>query len=123
MNTPDLPKWVTQAKDVLDDSARDLDGATLSRLNRARHAALEQRPARSRSRIWWIPAGVASACVLLLAVAIWQRPFSSVNPANSGAAALSGSDADIVSGDDTLEFYQDLDFYAWLDAQQDNDNG
>lgn len=122
MNAPNLPPWLDQAKNILDDSARDLDGATLSRLNRARQASLQQRAPRAR-RSWLMPASVASACVLLLAMAIWERPFLS---SQSGGGAmknpvgLSGSDADIVSGEDTLEFYQDLEFYAWLDAEQDN---
>lgn len=120
MKTPNLPPWTDQAKTLLDESARDLDGATLSRLNRARQAAVSQRAPRLRQR-WFVPAGLASACLLVAAVVMWQRPFMTA-PAAKNPIGLSGSDADIVSGDDTLEFYQDLEFYAWLDAQQDTDS-
>ena len=106
--------WVGQAKAVLDESAEGLDAATLSRLNQARHAALSGRPARQH---WFVPAGLASACVLLLAVLTWHayRPMSS-DDAVFPKAATSG-DIELVSSDDSLEFYQDLEFYAWLDAQ------
>ena len=113
--------WVGQAKAVLDQSAEALDAATVSRLNQARHAALARRPARQH---WFLPAGLASACVLLLAVLTWHtyRPGAS-DDAVFPKAATSG-DIELVSSDDSLEFYQDLEFYAWLDAQdQDQDLG
>ncbi|HEX6834314.1 MAG TPA: hypothetical protein VF132_12335 [Rudaea sp.] len=121
MNNERLPEWTAQAKGLLDESARDLDAATLSRLNRARQAALGTR--RARGRTWMFPAGLASACMLLLAVAFWQHPLAPSAMPGGDALAGSPTDSEIVSGDDTLEFYQDLAFYAWLDAQQDNDNG
>jgi hypothetical protein len=123
MNAPPLPLWLEQAKSLLDESARDLDAATLSRLNRARQASLQLRTPRVR-RSWLMPASVASACVLLMALAVWQRPFLSSQPGGvttmKNPVGLSDGDADIVSSEDTLEFYQDLEFYAWLDAEQDN---
>ena len=74
MNTEPLPDWTGQAKQVLDESAQNLDAATLSRLNRARQRALEQ--ARPRAlRPWFVPAGLASACAVLIAVAVaWHVP-------------------------------------------------
>jgi hypothetical protein len=119
--------WVGQAKALLDQSAEGLDAATLSRLNRARQAALAGNRPRV-ARPWFVPAGLASACVLLLAVAAWHAD------APSGVARLpslplmangssSGGDIDLVSGDDSLELYQDLEFYAWLDAQDQGSDG
>jgi hypothetical protein len=29
----------------------------------------------------------------------------------------------MMTSDDGIEFYQDLDFYAWLDAQEKDNNG
>ena len=128
----DLPNWTTQAKRALDESAQSLDAATLSRLNRARQRALElSRPRRLRS--WFVPAGLASACAVLLAVAVvWHRPtapsnaldpFVAVPGAGQAAGGFSANDLDLVSSDDGIEFYQDLDFYAWLDAQGQDNNG
>ncbi len=109
-----LPEWTAQAKQVLDDSAQSLDAATLSRLNRARQTALATR-ARRPMQFWFLPAGLASACALLLALAVWQ-PHHAGGSAASNASVASAGDADDGSAD-TPEFYQDLEFYAWLDAQ------
>jgi hypothetical protein len=113
----DRPSWVEQATGLLDDSARDLDAATLSRLNRARQAALELRRPR-RAHPWLLPAGLAGACALLLAVAVWQPRYRAA-PAQMPATAATAD-----AGDDeaSLEFYQDLEFYAWLDAQNQGDD-
>ena len=132
-NENKLPDWTSQAKQVLDESAQNLDAATLSRLNRARQSALESaRPRRLRS--WFVPAGLASACAVLLAVAVvWHRPATapqnSPDPflpsatANFSGNAVAGNDLDLVSSEDSIEFYQDLDFYAWLETQGGDNNG
>ena len=132
-NENKLPDWTSQAKQVLDESVQNLDATTLSRLNRARQSALESaRPRRLRS--WFVPAGLASACAVLLAVAVvWHRPTtapqSSPDPflpsatANFSGNAVAGNDLDLVSSEDSIEFYQDLDFYAWLETQGGDNNG
>jgi len=127
-NTPqtnefDKSGWVAQARQLLDESADGLDAATLSRLNRARQAALAPRSRRS-PRLWLLPAGLAGACAMLLAVAIW-RPHHAApaagdlggHPAAAAGETNTAGATDTIVGDDSVEFYQDLDFYAWLDAQ------
>ncbi len=123
----EFPAWVAQARNLLDDSAQQLDAATLSRLNRARQAALEQRRAHL-PRPWFLSAGLASACALLLAVAVWhvRTPAPGVPAAaitTGGGTGFNASDMDMVSGDDSLELYQDLEFYAWLEAQDQDSAG
>ncbi|WP_395679127.1 hypothetical protein [Dokdonella sp.] len=118
MNTPrnDEP-WVDRAVALLQQSADGLDAATLSRLNRARQAALAQ-PRHAR-HLWW---GVATTCAvaLVLAVGIARRELPSP-PAlpvqDSGAIDALAAD------DDNPDMVDDLDFYAWLDAQQHDDEG
>jgi hypothetical protein len=112
-----LHGWADRARVLLDESADGLDAATLSRLNRARQAALAQRrPAR---RQWALPAGLASACVLLLAVLTWHSygPTVGVSLENPLARTAAPGDLDLVASEDSLEFYQDLEFYAWLETQ------
>ncbi len=125
-NEFDKESWISQAKTLLDQSAQEFDAATLSRLNRARQAALGQaRP--SAAQRWFLPAGLASACVLLLAVAAWHSyaPPGGMAPALPLAAATGSNsgDIDLVSSDDSLELYQNLEFYAWLDAQDQDFDG
>jgi len=117
------PAWINQANQVLDDSVRDLDAATLSRLNRARQAALAQ-PRPRAPRAWLLPAGLASACALLLAVAVWQPHHRT--EAQPTALLATGATAAVDDGDSeetSAEFYQNLEFYAWLDAQNKGGDG
>ena len=106
--------WTQAAKELLDASAQDLDAATLSRLNRARQGALGHR---RRAPRWVIPAGLASACMVLLAIALWHGRTGS--PVHNAAEVAVANDA---SADDD-EFYEDLDFYAWLEAQEQGPEG
>jgi hypothetical protein len=129
MNEFENEPWIAQARKLLDQSAQEFDATAMSRLNRARQAALAQRRPRV-SRIWFVPAGLASACALLLAVALWH-PRAPTVEAGYGTLALplaatknaTGGDMELVSGDDSLEFYQDLEFYAWLNGQDQDTDG
>ena len=112
--------WIADARTLLDDSARAIDAGALSRLNQARHAALAQRRLRI-SRVGWFPlAGVAATCVLLLTVAVWNPHRRSAEPGFATSQAL--GEADAAAGDD-IEFYQNLEFYAWLEAQDQDSDG
>jgi len=121
MNPSDPQSWLADVRARLDESTQSLDAATLSRLNQARHAALA---ATSRGqRVWWLPAaGLAASCALVLAVVAWYPSAHRVGPAAPAAAHSSVSDAE-VAADDGIEFYQDLEFYAWLDAQEQESGG
>jgi hypothetical protein len=103
----------TQA--LLRESAEQLDGATSSRLTQARHAALaavEQR--QNKARYWLLPAtGVAAATVIAVALTNHLAPETQQMTATV-ADAVSIDDMEIVTADDSLEFYRDVDFYAWL---------
>ncbi|MBS0569108.1 MAG: hypothetical protein JSS28_00725 [Proteobacteria bacterium] len=133
MNTNEFPGWTERARSLLDESARDLDAPALARLNRARQAALAQRAPRRRAGWLFMPAGLAGACALLLAVGVWQarRPPSVATPAAAPAQAatakagsgLNAGDLDMIASGDNLDMVQDLDFYAWLDAQDEDHNG
>ena len=107
--------WVARTRAALEQDAAGLDAATLSRLNRARQAALDARAPRStRSR--WIGAGAAAALAAAFALALVVR---APDPARLpvGEAAVAQEDIDLLSGEDEVELYEDQEFYAWLDAQ------
>jgi len=107
------PQWTSQAKVLLDASAHELDAATLSRLNRARQSALAQR--RKPAVRGFIAAGLVSACALLLVVTVWHGR-AGTPPAQRAATAVAANadDIDPLAEDD--DFYADMDFYAWVDA-------
>lgn len=114
MAEPDEDPWTERIRQQLDTGARDLDAATLSRLNQARQAAL-QAATQAKPRPWLWPATLAGAFSLALAVAIWPRVLPSpVLPPEAGGSA---DDFSMLASEEQLELYGELDFYAWLDAQ------
>ena len=120
MNASDPQSWLADARASLDESTQSFDAATLSRLNQARQAALAQRRSRGL-RGWWLPAaGLATSCALLFAVIAWYPSGRLAVPAAPARPFV--SDAEIAA-DDGIEFYQDLEFYAWLDAQEQESGG
>lgn len=110
--------WLDRSIGLLDRSAEALDAATLSRLTQARHAAAAASARRPR---WQRPGlvgaiGVA-ACALVLGIAV-RRPQAPP----SAIAPVTAVDA-LAADDDDLGLYEDLDFYAWLDAEQHDGEG
>ncbi len=98
-----------QAREAFDASVDKLDGATLSKLNQGRHAALAEldRPVRQWTR--WVPAtGVAAA--VAVAVMVMQSPA----PVNDLPTAV--TDMEILLGEDSIEMLEDLEFYSWIDT-------
>jgi len=103
------------ARRLLDASVAGLDAATRSRLNQARQRALaghtRRRPILGSG--WgggWALGGVAaSVCVMVIAYALWQG-----QPAGQPYDAL--ADLEVLTADDQIDLYEDLDFYEWLDS-------
>jgi hypothetical protein len=108
-----------RSRELLQQSAEQLDGATRSRLTQARHAALDaikQRQRKGMGWYWLLPA--TGAAVAAAAVLFVQQPspeqVAITAPTSSPIAAIDAMD--IVTAEDSLEFYRDVDFYAWLDS-------
>lgn len=112
---PQDAPWLDATRRALDDDAASLDAATVSRLNRARQAALDAARAPRRAR-WLLPAAFAAAACGALALAIVPRMMApAVVPP---AMAETGADFELLATGEELTLYQDLEFYAWLDSQQ-----
>jgi hypothetical protein len=96
-----------RSRELLEESARRIDGRTQSRLTQARHAALD-RAARHARPGWrlWVPAGAAAA-VAALAVLSWQPAPPGVSPVED-LELLTDADAP-----DFLDEAADLEFYVW----------
>ena len=119
-----VTEFERNARVVLTESLARVDARTRSRLNQARHAALEATLARPR-RGWrsfaLMPAAGAAAAAVLVAVMLWHRePSGAVPPLFEGRApAVSAEDMDLLADKDALDLMEGWDgsFYEWAAAQ------
>jgi len=108
--------FLKAAKKTLDESLDTIDAATLTRLRAARRAAMTQS-GPPPWRLWrnaWAPAGAltAVALVAVTAVSLWNAGMQ------DPVVPLAWEEAPILGSADDLEFYQELEFYYWLQDEQ-----
>ena len=115
MNEPsDKDQFLQKVQNTLDQSVDGLDDDTLRALRNARRKAVttsERRPG------WLLPVGglAMAATVAAFSVSLWMAdPQPGVNPQLPPLEDLA-----LLGDAESLEFYQDLDFYLWLDDEQD----
>ena len=105
------------ARTALDDSIEHLDARVLSRLNQARHMALEPQSAG----LWvlakrgnWIPAGAtAAAAVFALTIALPATSPLTSSVDDISLPNLVVEDASLAALEDS-ELLEDLDMMLWL---------
>ncbi len=122
VNEP-LTEFERNARVVLEQSLARIDARTRSRLNQARHAALEAAGARRRA--WWrsltlMPtAGAAAAALLVAVLLLWHRQPGG-EPAVPEAQHV--EDMELLADGEALELLDGWDgpFYEWATAQTDN---
>ncbi len=113
MSTSDKD-FADKAKAQFDESVERLDGATLSRLNRGREAALDAARDRRQPWVYWLPATGAAAAVVI-ALTMTMGPEA---PVDTPVA-----DFEILLGEESIEMYEELEFYAWLESTDFEANG
>ncbi len=100
-----------EAKTAFDRSVDGIDAATLSRLNRGRQRALASAGRSGGAWLRWMPAaGVATA--VLLAVVMMRGPV------NEEALVAPASDLEILLSEESIEMFEELEFYSWLGSQE-----
>ncbi len=101
----------TLGREALDQSVEHLDAPTLSRLNQARHQALEK--ARGPT-YWmgWLPLTAAGCAALALAIAL-PMTTSVEQPVENLTLPLLADDASMAALEDA-ELLEDLDMMLWL---------
>jgi hypothetical protein len=117
VNGDDDKRFTDAVRRALDDAAERLDAETVARLRAARHRALEAARAgvpapRPRARWLWpaATAAFASATVAVVAAWLWF--------ASPAAPPIGFEDLELLVTAEHPEFYEDLDFYAWLAEQE-----
>jgi hypothetical protein len=98
-------RFIAAAKAALDQSVQQLDEPTIARLRAARLRALEPRP---RRLAWLAAGGLATAALSAALVAVLLFAPATAPPA-TGLEQL-----ELLSENDSLELYRDLEFYRWL---------
>lgn len=98
-------RFIAAAKAALDHGTQQLDELTIARLRAARHKALAARP---RRRAWLATGGLATA-TLGAALVAFLLFTPAVAPPVPGLEQL-----ELLSENDSLELYRDLEFYRWL---------
>ena len=99
-----------RAKQLFDDSVDGLDAATLSRLNKARHAAIEASSRRLPPLLRWAPVGGLATAAAVALLLLLQSPAVIEPPADATIV-----DMEILLSEDNLEMLEDLEFYDWID--------
>lgn len=118
--------WLERTQALLDASLQEIDAATLARLQRARRAALEQRAPTQRAA--WFGLGlVGASAMLLLGLGLARHvapPIAVPAPAqHAPVAQVDDPGAALAPEEEDGDFYENLDFYAWLAASQTTDQG
>ena len=106
--------FAEQAKKLFDESVLGIDGETRSKLNRGRQVALAELDNARPVWVQWAPVtGVAAAAVV--AVVMWSG-----NPVTDGVEAPAvATDMEILLTEDSLDMLEELEFYSWIDLDED----
>lgn len=102
-------KFEQQARAALRRGDELLDEETLSRLARARQEALLEM-AHEKRRAWPAVAAIAASLVVALVWSRWPQP-------EVPDAALFES-MDLLMAEESIEFYQDLEFLEWAELEE-----
>jgi len=114
-----------RTRELLADSVQRVDGRIRSRLNQARHAAVEE--ATKRPSVWrrfsLMPAAGAVAATVLVAFVLW--PHSHRGDSGSEGSGRAGmEDLDLLADSDALDLVSDEtdtgQFYEWAVDQSDS---
>jgi len=105
-------EFETQLAHQLAESVEHIDAANLSRLNQARHTAIEKtNKQRFALPIWstGVAASVAGLFMIYLSLPIGIGIQHTINEPLASIALFE---------QDELDLYEELDFYEWLEQEQ-----
>jgi hypothetical protein len=118
-------------RQVLEESVSRTDARVRSRLNQARHAALEAAVAsagRSHNKTFWrlqtlMPATGAVAAALVFAIVLWGRHPEHMLPVEGSQTSV--EDIDLIADDEALNLIEggDRSFYEWAVSQEEASEG
>ncbi len=103
---------------LLEHSIEDLDDDVSRQLRQARLRALESY---EEKHSYWKPAGgFALATMLLVAIGVWQFGDNGRGVETGHSLTQAMEDLELIATSDSLQLYEDLEFYQWLDVMEGN---
>lgn len=114
MNTDSQRDIENQAVSALNESIKHFDGATLSKLNQARHHALSKtRQSTALFKARWLPmGGLITATTMAVYLAL---PFLSTStPQNNSPGSIEFA---VATNSIDLDILDELEFIYWLEEQ------
>jgi len=120
--------FLEAAKTRLDQGNDALDDLTLMRLRQMRNKALQAMPDASSAPAsniialreqWWMPVTSIAATLLIAVLGFHMATQMTHKPVSADDMFSSTEDMQILGADQSLDFYQDIEFYQWLDEQKD----
>lgn len=108
-------RMVKMVKEHLDAGVDALDDLTAARLRAVRLKAVESAEGKRgglRFPRWVAVGGLATAAAAVLAVGLWVS-----GPPRESTVATA-DDIEIVAAQEQMQFYEDIEFYRWLAAQE-----
>ncbi|WP_043315534.1 hypothetical protein [Microbulbifer sp. HZ11] len=109
----DQGKLIAGTREVMSRRDESIDGETLSRLRRARSAALDARPGLRPRTGLWLPASLASTAAAVAVVLLLEQYHASQAKEVDFLA-----DAWILDEEAELELIEDVEFYQWLAEEE-----
>ncbi len=107
-------RFVREVASLLDKSAENLDEGTRRRLQAIRVEAVEN-PGRSRRfflPLRWITAGALASACGIFGLFFW------LNTSPGDFPVSHAEDLEIITSNDHMDLYQNLDFYEWLATKE-----
>lgn len=109
----DEQSFIHNISQTLDSSVEQLDADISRRLRLARAKAVESYTAKYS--FWKPAAGFALASMLLVTIGVWQfAGHESVQSVTALPHAM--EDFELIAASDSLQLYENLEFYQWLEV-------
>ncbi len=104
-------KFKDKIHQTLNDSVDNLDAATLSRLNQARHKALDSKHRRAFFNLSLPATALAAITVAVIVGSLWNMQSQQIDQL---VASEPYGDLELLSSNVELELVEEIDFITWL---------
>ncbi len=108
-------RFAAEVKSLLDRTAENLDERTCRRLQAIRAEALET-PQKAYRRFFlplrWVTAGALATACGVFGLFFW------LNTSPGDLPVSHAEDLEIITSNDQMDLYQNLDFYEWLATKE-----